>query len=354
MRRAWLSASAAALLACGPGSPDEGLADEVEGSASDGGGSEGESDGGELDGSDSAEQESDDRRLPPDLDPVETIHCDFADPYIEQLVAEAAGLESGPVPVELAAQILELTNFASLPGDFPTDLAGIECVEQLVRLHLPAGTLDELGPLASLGALTHLHISNNLIAELGPLLDLELVRLSLERNLVAELGPLAGMTSLRTLILYEDPIPEGELAELIGIPLAWLDIGYTGVTSLDDVLLFDELEVLAIDGLPIDSIAPLQGSTIIDLSMRETEVVDLSPLLSWGPQGIGCVDVRGVPVTDIGMMLDVDWTFEYTICGSCPRFLVDEETLDDFGKNVVLPQLCDMGVNVNGCLFCPQ
>lgn len=43
------------------------------------------------------------------------------------------------------------------------------------------------------------------------------------------------------------------------------------------------------------------------------------------------------------------------VCGAaCPILGVDVDLLDDFSKDVVIPQLCEMGVNVEGCLFCPQ
>ncbi|NJK32000.1 MAG: hypothetical protein HC927_06020, partial [Deltaproteobacteria bacterium] len=78
--------------------------------------------------------------------------CEFADPYLEQLVAEALGLDSGPVPTALALQITQLWDSVSNPdveGEHPDDLAGIECVAQLTSLTLPKGDIDALDPLTA-------------------------------------------------------------------------------------------------------------------------------------------------------------------------------------------------------------
>ncbi|NJK32004.1 MAG: hypothetical protein HC927_06040 [Deltaproteobacteria bacterium] len=90
------------------------------------------------------------------------------------------------------------------------------------------------------------------------------------------------------------------------------------------------------------------------MSINDTPVDDLSPLLEWA-EPIKCLAITGTPISDISLLLDIDWNMdEYGCYSSCPSLQVDENQLDDFSKQVVIPQLCDMGVDVNGCLSCPQ
>jgi internalin A len=195
-------------------------------------------------------------------------------------------------------------------------------------LDLPAGTIDDLTPLAELSSLETLRLRN---------------------NQVSQLQPLAGSSSLRFLDLQSNPVADGALAEISEVPLTNLYVGHTAITSLDDILLFEDLLALNISGLPIDDLSPLSGSGILTLWANETNISDLSFLSSWGP--LACLFIMQTSVVDLSLLLEVDWVEH---CETCPTVAVTEDNLDDYSKNVVIPTLCQMGINANACLLCPQ
>ncbi|NJK32002.1 MAG: hypothetical protein HC927_06030 [Deltaproteobacteria bacterium] len=81
----------------------------------------------------------------------------------------------------------------------------------------------------------------------------------------------------------------------------------------------------------------------------------MSPLLDWS-QPLGCLYIGGTQITDISLLLEIEWQQGYVFAcnSSCPQLSTGDAPLDDFSKDVVIPQLCEMGVNVDGCLVCPQ
>jgi hypothetical protein len=311
----------------GDGDPGDGDGDgDGDGESGDGDG-DGESGDGDGDG-ESGDGDGDGEPPLPDLGPED--FCVFADPFLEAAVAEELDLEGGPVPKVLAETI---TNLSALPqvGSQPSSLVGIECLVNLVRLRLPAGTIDELTPLAELSSLASL---------------------SLRHNQIAQLQPLASLGDLQALDLWGNPIPDGALVDIAGLPLSTLDVSHSAITSLEDILLFEDLLMLGINGLPIADLSPLYGSGILGLMASETDISELSTLHSWGP--LGCLSIKATSIVDLSPLLDVAWIDGESVCGTCPSLGVDAENLDDYSNDVVIPALCEMGINVNGCLFCPQ
>jgi hypothetical protein len=270
---------------------------------------------------------------PPDLPGIQ--YCDLPDPYLENEFVKALGLEAGPVPVALAQTLTTIADYTSSdePGEHPESLVGIDCAANLVTLRLPPGTIDDLSPLVGLESLQSL---------------------SLFRNQVSQLSPLAVQGQLSSLSLVQNPLGDGALTEIAALPLQWLSVGYTQITGLDEILTFEQLRYLDVSGLPIADLSPLVGSKIVTLELHETQISDLTPLIAWGPDGLACLTLGDSLVTDLSPLLEVNWVVDGNLCGSCPRLSVNTGTLDDYSKNVVIPTLCEMGVNANGCLFCPQ
>jgi hypothetical protein len=270
---------------------------------------------------------------PPDLPGIQ--YCDQLDLYLEHLFVDALGLEGGPVPVALAQTLTSLVDYAAgvEPGEYPESLVGIDCAANLVSLRLPPGTVDDLSPLVGLESLQSL---------------------ALARNQVSQLSPLAAQGKISTLILTHNPLGDGGLTDIAELPLEWLSVGYTEITGLDEIIMFDQLRYLDVNGLPIADLSPLVGSKIVGLELSETLVSDLTPLTAWGPDGLACLTLGDSLVTDLSPLLEVEWVVDGNPCGSCPRLFVNTATLDDYSKDVVIPTLCEMGVNANGCLFCPQ
>jgi hypothetical protein len=157
---------------------------------------------------------------------------------------------------------------------------------------------------------------------------------------------------LTWLELGDNPIPDGALADIAELPLVYLSVSQSAITTLDDILSFEDLLALYINDLPIDDLSPLYGSGIVVLGASGTNISDLSSLPSWGP--LACLFIEETAVVDLSPLLDVTWTEELNLCGTCPRVSVNTDNLDDYSKDVVIPTLCEMGVNVNACLFCPQ
>jgi Leucine-rich repeat (LRR) protein len=227
---------------------------------------------------------------PPDPDLPATGYCEFADPYLEIEVALALGLEPGPVPVDLAATLTEIDTGVSSAEHFPSSLEGIDCLVNLERLELGAGTLVDLTPLAALTELQYLQLVNQDISDLSPL---------------------AANTKLDSLYLRINPVPDGALTQIAGLDLRYLSVADTQISSLEEIPLFENLFFLSVSGLPIDDLSLLAGLPLGVVSAKSTQISDLTPLLSLTGDGL--------------------------------------ESLD-----FVIPTLCNMGVDVNNCLFCPQ
>ncbi|NJK32003.1 MAG: hypothetical protein HC927_06035 [Deltaproteobacteria bacterium] len=192
MRKAGLVLGFIGMLACGPGSvASDDVPESDDEVAPDTTTETGESESTSTTGT-TESTDTDEGRLP-DFDIGEAEFCEFADPYLEQLVAQELGLDSGPIPVELALQVTWLAASSSqpdVPGKHPVELAGIECVALLEYLRLPPGKIDDLGPLAGLAELSTLSIWRNEVSDLAPLAELEsLSDLSLRENQVAILDP---------------------------------------------------------------------------------------------------------------------------------------------------------------------
>jgi hypothetical protein len=292
---------------------------------------DGESGDGDGDGDGESGDGDGDGEPPPDLPPEG--FCGFADPYLEAIVVEELGLQRGPVPVALAETVTQLVQWASgpEPGEHPVSLTGIECLSNLVTLRLPPGSIDDLTPLSELSSLAVLRVHNNQISQLQPL---------------------AGLPNLTWLELPGNPIPDGALVDIAELPLISLDVSDTAITTLDDFLLFEDLLALHINNLPIDDLSPLYGSGIVTLGVVGTNIADLASMPSWGP--LACLHLQETPAVDLSPLLEVTWVVEPNLCGTCPRLGVTTENLDDYSNAVVIPTLCEMGINVNGCLFCPQ
>lgn len=275
--------------------------------------------------------ESEDGQLP-DFDLGEAEHCDFVDRYFELEVAKALELDGGPVPVELAATLTHLYTGPSLVDHYPSTLEGIDCLVNLETLHPGAGTLDDLGPLVSLAKLRHLTLRNQDITDLAPL---------------------AANSELNRLTLSINPIPDGALTQIAGLDLEWLNIGDTQITTLDEIPLFENLYYLEIYKLPIDDLSPIAGMPLGGIAASNTQISDLTPLLTLTGVGLEQLYIYDTQVTDLSVLLDVTWNF-MPVIGTCPVLSVNEDLIDAQSKDFVIPTLCDMGVNVNGCLFCPQ
>jgi hypothetical protein len=269
---------------------------------------------------------------PPERDLAETVYCEFADPYLEIEVALALGLEPGPVPVELAATLTAIDSGSSTAEHFPSSLEGIDCLTNLERLDLGAGTLVDLTPLSALAELQRVHLINQDISDLSPL---------------------AANTNLDSLYLRLNPVPDGALTQIAGLDLRWLIVGDTQITSLDEIPLFENLFYLHVSGLPIDDLSPLAGMPLGQLSASSTQISDLTPLLSLTGEGLEMLGIQSTPVTDLSVLLEVNWNYE-PIESSCPMLFVDTELLDAQSKDFVIPALLNMGVNVNSAWFCPQ
>jgi hypothetical protein len=328
------------LVACGPGRVEDATSGDGNGdSTGDGDGDDDAGTSGDGDGDTSGDGDGDgegdgdgDSAGDGDGEPMPEL-CEL-DPYFETLMAQKLGLESGPISVELAETLTQLSAYSSGagPGEYPTSLEGIGCAANLLRLRVPPGVVDDLGPVAQLEQLSTLHISSNEVTDLEPLI---------------------GNTALRWLGVPDNPVGDGALTILADLELERLYIGGTQITGLDEVLLFEELLLLSIGGLPIADLSPLIATNIRGLYVSGTPVSDLTPLISFAE--LSCLDVTDTPVTDLSPLLEVNWVVDVNLCNSsCPQLHVSEESVDDFSKNVVIPMLCDMGVDVNNCLSCPQ
>jgi Leucine-rich repeat (LRR) protein len=269
---------------------------------------------------------------PPDPDLPATVYCEFADPYLEIEVALALGLEPGPVPVDLAATLTEIDTGVSSAEHFPSSLEGIDCLVNLERLELGAGTLVDLTPLAALTELQYLQLVNQDISDLSPL---------------------AANTKLDSLYLRINPVPDGALTQIAGLDLRYLSVADTQISSLEEIPLFENLFFLSVSGLPIDDLSLLAGLPLGVVSAKSTQISDLTPLLSLTGDGLESLDIQSTQVTDLSVLLEVNWNFQ-PFHNTCPVLSVDTELLDAQSVDFVIPTLCNMGVDVNNCLFCPQ
>ena len=248
-------------------------------------------------------------------------------------MAAELGLDAGPIPIALAETLTSLqTTSGPDPADYPSSLVGIGCAANLTRLGISPGSVTDLSPVAELASLTSFRLNT---------------------NQPVTLAPLNANTELTELSLWRSAVPDGALTEIADLALTRLWIGETEITVLDEVLLFEELRLLSITELPIASLEPLADTQIVNLHASGTLISDLTPLTEWGPDGLACLFIEDTPVTDLSPLLEVDWQ-EDSYCGSCPRVGVSLELIDDNSLEFVIPVLCEMGVNVNNCLFCPQ
>ncbi len=150
----------------------------------------------------------------------------------------------------------QLTRFASLPSQ--PDAEALHRLTQLSSLAFQdAGALTDLSPLQMFERLRHL---------------------SMEKCMIRDLRPLAGLSTLETLILSQNPIED--LSPLSGLArLAHLQLDNTLVSELEPLTPLKQLQVLSCKGTQVKRLnALLYVNGLRQLDISNSEVKSLSPL----------------------------------------------------------------------------
>ena len=97
-----------------------------------------------------------------------------------------------------------------------TDLCGIEKYNIIEKLYLSYNKITDISPLKFLTTLDYLDVTDNLITNIEAVKFLtQLNRLFLNRNNITDLRPLYNLTNLRELSLWNVPITDKDLEELM-------------------------------------------------------------------------------------------------------------------------------------------
>ncbi|HVY25914.1 MAG TPA: leucine-rich repeat domain-containing protein [Polyangiaceae bacterium] len=252
----------------------------------------------------------------------------FKDPFIEQVVMDAVGVEVGPLT---PADVAGLTDLTIPFPDTDFDLTGLECLSALQHLDCSGGAvgapldvlallpnlesidyqhsyIDDLTPFAVLTNVKSLDFGDNFIQDLTPLADLtQLESLGLAGiggfgGGSLDIGPLASLTNLRALDLSSDKVTDGtalaSLAQLQELSLRqtqlasyavvsnltqlqMLDLSESDITTLPDLSKLTKLTSLNIAYDTPASFAPLSKLTkLTSLNAASTGLADLSVIAS--------------------------------------------------------------------------
>ena len=177
------------------------------------------------------------------------------------------------------------------------DLTGLEHATNLTQLWLHRHEqISDVTPLAGLTKLRELLLYGNPISDVTPLAGLTaLVHLSLSDTNVSDLRPLAGLTALHHLGLRNTPLAGNiqPLANLKGLRSLILD--NTGLTDIKPLAGLTALWQLSLANNQIRDITPLSGkNNLTHLRLRNNEISEIAPLM--GLQRMRHPDLRENPL----------------------------------------------------------
>jgi hypothetical protein len=158
--------------------------------------------------------------------------------------------------------------------------AVVKTLTQLATLDLYRLTIDDPTSLGSLTALRELDLRKVPVSSYDFLKRMTaLEQLEIAQNRLQDLRPLAGLSSLRRLMLPENP-SLASLAPLKGLTgLESLDVDDTAVSDLAPLTGLTKLEFLDLQGTQVKSLKPLaKHPSLRVVNLRRTPIKDISPI----------------------------------------------------------------------------
>jgi cysteine-rich repeat protein len=233
-------------------------------------------------------------------------HCvpavTLADPVLEREVRKAVGRPEGELP---HAEVSQLQVLAA--RDQPvTDLGGVECLTGLRSIALDNGSITDLEPLSGLW-LVSLALTCHRLSDLTPLAGhLGMTYLDIRGNQITDLSPLSNMMALTALNAGDNRISDiavlaslprlGKIAvpgnlisaldQLAALKAFNLDVSRNSISDLSGLAELDGVVYFSSEGNGITSLDflatwdPESWSGLVDLSLRNNAITDLTPLVS--------------------------------------------------------------------------
>ena len=199
----------------------------------------------------------------------------FDDPWLEQVVRDAAGKPDG----ELVST--DVWGINDLNGDEMgiSSLSGIEHLQNLRFLSLYDNQIADLAPLSKLKSLQWLLLTRNQIRDLSSLAELtNLQILLLGANQISSIADLAGLRSLEALAVSDNYIHD--ISPLAGMTnLRHLDIASNPIADISVLAGLTKLEVLVLDRILTSDLSVLADLTQLkSLYAAQSYITDLSQL----------------------------------------------------------------------------
>ncbi len=197
----------------------------------------------------------------------------FADPNLEQVVREAAGVPTGPMTIE---DVLGINTLEANAMDIES-LEGIECVLNLSGIVFnhgdPGDSAD--GGVNGDGGVSDVGLDLSFLESLP---NLEVIEL--DGKCVKNISVFQNLPNLRRAVLPNNQVQD--LAALVELKsLEYLDLRNNRISDLTPLASLDDLKTLLLDQNLIVNLSPLSGLTLLtNLSLKENLFEDISPLLS--------------------------------------------------------------------------
>lgn len=187
-------------------------------------------------------------------------------------VKTMAGIEGAKALEHLS---LSHTQLAKLPGRMKT-------LSRLKVLELASTPLQNIGPLAGLGALEHLDLGSTSVRDVSVLSGLHALEdVDLSYTRVAQLPSLRKLKNLKA-----------------------LDLSYTLVSDLSALFGLTRLEFLAVTDTGVVSFAPLAKAKLQKANLSGAKATDLSPLVG-SAQSLKTLILTNVPTADVASLLQL-------------------------------------------------
>lgn len=137
--------------------------------------------------------------------------------------------------------------------------------------------LSDVSPLRDWKTLQGVNLEDTGVTDVSPLSDIPMSWLSISNTNVTSVAPIAKMKSLTSLNVQR--IPATDIAELAVLSnLTSLNISFTSQTDLRPFRALTKLRILEAWGVPVKSVEPLVGLPLESLVLSYTKVPDLMPL----------------------------------------------------------------------------